>query len=281
MCIPSCIVIPLRRLGELSCRTGVEEQGPFLPTSLVTLGSYLYALDGSRLGMFPEPPSTGHLQPYGPPLHEAVLHALVYVPHVLTFAGYPLGALVGLPSRAGSKLLLWRLDEKREPSGRPECIDASAMVEALRARVDDLNVVAGAVNGSVLSLFHRSDRSGNARLDVDIAVFAAALARGEVPYGDAIVGVRFYDLGNERSHRTGFVDASPLRDGRVVFAAADGTSSSIGVMDQQGSIRSLEAVAPTLSVSGLAAQLEPDRIDLLLSVLVEERTVLFAAELSG
>jgi hypothetical protein len=199
---------------------------------------------------------------------------------VLTFAGYPLGALVGLPSRAGSKLLLWRLDEKREPSGRPECIDASAMVEALRARVDDLNVVAGAVNGSVLSLFHRSDRSGNARLDVEVAASAAALARGEAPDAEAIASVRFYDLGNEQSRRLGFVDASPLRDGRVVFAAADETSSSIGVMDQEGSIRSLETVTPAFPVSGLAAQLEPDKIDLLLSAPVEKRTILFAAEVS-
>ncbi|MEA2506296.1 MAG: hypothetical protein QOH48_914 [Actinomycetota bacterium] len=68
----------------------------------------------------------------------------------------------------------------------------------------------------------------------------------------------------------------PLRDGRVVFAAADGTSSSsIGVMDQQDSSASRRAgpFGPRTGRTAGAGQ-----IDLFLSVLVEKRAVLFAAE---
>jgi Family of unknown function (DUF6910) len=274
------LVIPLRRLGELTFRSGAADPQAFAPTSLVTLGHYLYALDGSTLGLFPDPPRPGSLHPLGPEMPDCDLNALVYVPHIETFAGYPIGALLALPRSRRPDVLIWRLDDRRLPSAAPIRVDVSALLEAVKERLVDLDIVAAAVNGTVLSLFHDGARSGTARIDVDLPTFVAAMSEERGPAPDCIETVRFYELPGKDGSRLRLVDASPLRDARVVFAACGGSGSSIGVMDTHGQIQTLQPVSAPARVSGLAAQLEAEAIDVLLSASAGEATVLFAAELA-
>jgi len=187
---------------------------------------------------------------------------------VPTFHGYPNGALVALAPTGRASALCLRLDQQREPSPDQSVIDLDAVYGCLAAEIDDLDIEAAAVNGDVVSLFHRgSGASPSARIDLDLAEFTASLAAGRGPGAGAIRSIRPYDLGEAGGAVRGFTDASPLPDARVVFACSAGpggpASSAVGLMATGGELESLEDVDEPLTLDGLAAQLEPSGIELL------------------
>ncbi|MDQ4095992.1 MAG: hypothetical protein M3174_07300 [Actinomycetota bacterium] len=84
------------------------------------------------------------------------------------------------------------------------------------------------------------------------------------------------DLGQHRGEKLCFSDASALPDGRIVFAASteagddavkDGTTygSSLGIIDPDGAVSSVEPIDWVVKVEGIDARLVDDsRIEVLL-----------------
>jgi len=168
--------------------------------------------------------------------------------------------------------------------GEVERIDLAGLYEAMGRQVRRLNVEGAAISGDVLRLLHRG-RDGMV-FDVDLEGFLAAAA-GTRPFdGGLIRAARRADLGAIAGVPLGFTDASPLRDGRIVFSAAaeerddpyhDGrvTGCVIGLLDAEGRVDVVEPIDPPAKVEGIHA--EPatggDAIDLLLVCDADDPTV--------
>jgi hypothetical protein len=136
-----------------------------------------------------------------------------------------------------------------------------------------LNLEGAAVSGDVLRLLQRGNGADgvNAVVDLDLAGVRAAMARGDA-WGPGLVrALHRVTLPELAGVRLGFTDASPLPDGRLVFAAAaeaggdtylDGAcaGSAVGLL-AAGVAPALLEVQPLdtrAKLEGVNARLDPD-----------------------
>lgn len=174
------------------------------------------------------------------------------------------GAVVPLfdPGRAGG-------------AARP--IDLAPLYRALGARLSELNIEGAAISGDRLRLLQRGNGAAgqNAVIDLDLGAALRAIDAG-IPLGeDLIVAVTEVALGAVAGVPLTFTDASPLPDGRLVFAAAaedtcdpylDGpcAGSAVGVLSPGAAVTRIEPLETAHKIEGVHARRVGDRIDLLL-----------------
>ncbi|MFN2489685.1 MAG: hypothetical protein ABR529_08115 [Actinomycetota bacterium] len=189
------------------------------------------------------------------------------------------GALLALGSGSGAKrhrgALIPLLADRRPAEAHVE-VDLTSLYEALAAAVGELNIEGAAALETVLRLLQRGDgeRARNARVDLDLGEVCAALAHGEPLPPSAILDVVDYDLGRLHGVELSFSDASPLADGRMVFAASaedpgsetDGAieGSALGILDVEGRVEMLEPVDLPIKVEGMTARLADDGVETLM-----------------
>ena len=257
-------------------------------SGLVWLGNRLYVVadDEHHLAVFDLPHATPGRQvrlfegelPTDPDARKAAkpdCEALILLP---AFGPCPEGALLALGSgsRPTRDRGAWMaLDASGELQGPVRTIDMAPLLRPLRERFADLNIEGGFVHGDTLSLLQRGNgRSAvNARIDLaweDMRHWLAA--QGPAPEAAAITR---FDLGSIDGIPLSFTDGAALPDGRWLFSASaedttdpylDGRCAGtvVGLVDAGGTIRSIERVALTVKVEGIAGTATGDSIELLM-----------------
>ena len=163
---------------------------------------------------------------------------------------------------------------------------------------EQLNLEGAATSGGLLRLLQRGNgsRGHNAVIDLDLAGVQAALAHGAAWMPSLLRAVHHVPLPHLDGVPLGFTDASPLPDGRIVFAAAaeasadtyaDGAcaGSAVGLL-AAGSVPALLALHPLATrakLEGVHARLAADgAIELLLCADADDASVpsaLYAARI--
>jgi hypothetical protein len=160
-------------------------------------------------------------------------------------------------------------------------IDLDPLYRALAREVRALNVEGAAPSGNRLRLFHRGE---GVIFDLDLDGFAAAVGGDRPPDGTLLCAVHHVELGSLGGVPLGFTDASPLGDGRIVFAAAaedtddpvrDGpvTGCAVGLLDPEGRVLAIETLEAPAKVEGVHATptASRDTVELLLVCDADDR----------
>ena len=213
---------------------------------------------------------------------KADCEALLALP---AFDGYPHGALMAMgsgsrPSRQRAALVA--LGAAGELQGSAQTVDLAPLLEPLHDLIPDLNIEGAFVQGETLCLLQRGNsRSAiNARIELSWRqVQEWLVAGGPAPRPTLITP---FSLGAIDGVPLSFTDGAALPDGGWLFsAAAEDTSdnyldglcagSAIGIVDAEGTIRTLERISPTCKIEGIAAALDGNTIDLLLVTDADDR----------
>jgi hypothetical protein len=172
----------------------------------------------------------------------------------------PHGALLALGS--GSRPNRWTgaiagLDEQGEVRGAVRVIDLAPLYGSLGGHVDALNIEGAFISAdAALVLLQRSKaRGAGAAIRFDLEEVMAWLAGRRV---EALSprAVRRYDLGAMAGVPLAFTDGAALANGSWVFSAVaedsdssydDGSclAAAIGIVDRDGTLRSLQRLEPT------------------------------------
>jgi len=269
------------------------ERHPHLSAAsgLVHVGDHLYVVadDEQSLGVFPAiGDAAGVLMAIFPGELPATrterkarkpdLEALARLP---PFPGCPEGGLLALPSgsrpnrRTGALL---PLDARGATSGPPRPVDFSGLFAQLEGQLPSLNIEGAVVVADRLRLLQRGGsrrHTENAWIDLLLpGVLNAIATTGSVDYA-TLADTQAFDLGTIDGIPLAFTDGAGLPDGSLVFTAvaedaensyADGpcVGAAVGMAGNDGRLRFLERLDPTNKVEGIDAQVEGDKITLLL-----------------
>lgn len=281
-------MLTARKLREL---TLASEARPYLAAAsgLVGVGVWLYVIadDETSLGIFPASGDAPGRRlrlfeagvPEGAPLSKATKPDLEVLTHLPAAAFPPHGALLALGScstPARCRGVLAPLSAEGTPEA-PQIVDLAPLCDRLARELPALNLEGAAVSGGVLRLLHRGNgrSGGNASIDLDLRRLLSHLVESNALPEGVLRNILRYDLGSLEGVQLTFTDASPLPDGRMVFTAvaedtpdayADGpcVGASVGLLDADGRVLSLEPLSPTFKVEGVHATVEPGRVGLLL-----------------
>ncbi len=301
-------MVRARKLRSLTLDPG-ERPHLAAASGLVRVGEWLYVVadDENFLGVFPATGSApGRRLSFDksqlPEKHKerkAQKPDLEALAHIPANAWPPHGALLALasgskPQRRRGLLLTLKSDGS---AADQRLLDLTPLYAALEAKVPDLNIEGAAVLGNSFRLLQRGNgRAGvNAVIELDFDGMCRSAAQSIALHADLVRGIRRYDLGAHQGVRLTFTDASPLPDGRLVFAAVaedvkntydDGpvVAAAIGLMDARGHVVTMEPLEPVLKIEGLHATLEKDGISLLLVADADDEShpaPLLAAKLRG
>lgn len=205
--------------------------------------------------------------PGGPAPRKAAkpdLETLIELPPV---AGLPFGALLALgsgsrPNRQTGVLIAF--DAHGDLTGAPRLIDLAALYAPLRLSAVDLNVEGGLCRGDDFLLLQRANQGHPSNVCIRFAwreVWPWLLGRAlAAPQAQASAA---YALGTLDGVALGFSDAAALPNGAWVFSAVaeatvdsyhDGAcvGSVIGLVDADGSLRSLQRLEGLWKVEGIA-----------------------------
>ncbi len=288
------------RKAHLSAASGLVKRGDYLlisPDDENHLGIFAAVGNepGALLRVFP-----GDL----PGAHDARkaakpdLEALAFLDPVVSES--PHGAVLAFGSGSTEQRqrgALVPLAADGRPTGEVTIIDLSPLYRALAKRFGELNIEGAAASGDKLRLLQRGNgaKGVNAIIDLDLAGVGGALRRGR-SLTDLLIGnTRIVELGEVAGVPLSFTDATPLPDGRIVFAASaeasqntyeDGevVGSAVGILDAKGHVERLHPLSQTVKVEGVDASLTANGdIDLLLVTDGDDPSrpgELFAARLS-
>ena len=275
-------------------------------SGLVRMGSrfFVVADDENHLGVFDlSDANPGRLLPLFdgelPPDHAARkaakpdCEALLQLP---AFGNYPCGALMAFgsgsrPSRQRAALVAF--DSTGRLQGPARVIDLSALLAPLRDTFPDLNIEGAFVRGDMLCLLQRGNSSSgiNACITLRWADMHAWLASGgPVPQPTSITR---FELGALGGVPLSFTDGAALPDGSWLFSAAaedspdtysDGAcaGSAIGIVNPDGTLRTLEPLSRACKVEGIAASPSGDVLDVWMVTDADDRSrpaLLLAASL--
>ncbi len=208
--------------------------------------------------------------------------ALLLLP---AFGPYPNGALLAMgsgsrPSRHRGALLA--LDAAGDIQGPARTVDLTPLMEPLHGHFADLNIEGAFVQGDTLSLLQRGNGASaiNARIDwswPDVRRWLAAAGPAPEP-----ASITRYELGTIDGVPLSFTDGAALPAGGWLFsAAAEDTSdtysdgrcagSVIGLVDADGTVRTLERLAGAFKVEGIVASAVGDTVDLLMVTDADDR----------
>ncbi|MGH9601236.1 MAG: DUF6929 family protein [Terriglobales bacterium] len=281
-------MIHARKLRDLTLEPG-ERPHLAAASGLVRVDEWLYVIadDANFLGVFPaEGNAPGRRLPFDhsslPQDHAARkaakpdLEALAHIPREVW---PPYGALLALasgstPRRRRGLLIAFNADGS---AGAQRLLDLSPLYTSLETEIPELNIEGAAVVGHSLRLLQRGNgRAGmNAIVDLDLGGVCEHLASSQTLPASLVRGIQRCDLGTHGGLRLTFTDASPLPDGRMVFAAVaedcpntyeDGpvVAAALGIMDARGRVMAMESLDPVLKIEGVHATLQEDGIALLL-----------------
>jgi len=191
--------------------------------------------------------------------------------------GCPSGALFGLgsgsrPNRNSGVLLT--LDSGGCVEGAVRHIDLMPLYAPLSSQFAELNVEGALVVGDELLLLQRGNKGGSPNACIHLAwadVLPWLLGRSTAPVHASVV--QRFDLGQVDGIPLCFTDGAALPGGAWVFSAAaesvddsynDGlcVGASIGLVDANGTLRSMQALAPSFKVEGIVADLDGDELTL-------------------
>jgi len=156
----------------------------------------------------------------------------------------------------------------RNRRGECRAFDLEPLHAPLRARLGAINIEGAFVQGGRLLLLHRGlDGAAPNTIATWPEAALAAVVAGRA-HRLAPPALRAVDLGRQRGVMLAFTDATPLADGRWLFAAAaeatrdsyaDGAvlGSAIGLVDDQGRLQ-MRTVRGRHKIEGLAARPAPD-----------------------
>jgi len=285
-------MITLTKMRELDIKADAAKMRPLhvsAASGLVCVGTTMYVVadDELHLGVFstsgPEPGDLIRLFDGALPDVKAErkrrkpdLEALALVP---AFQNFPHGALLAVgsgsrPNRRRGALL--GLDANGAVCGSPRELDLSPILAPLQDTFPELNIEGAVVFGDELRLFQRGNRR-----QVDNAIIRYSLSRVldalQSPRADIIEpsAINRLDLGLIRGVSFCFTDAAALPNGDMVFCAVaedtedayrDGPciAAGIGIVENDGHLRSLQRLDRPYKVEGINARLDGDRLDLLL-----------------
>ena len=285
-------MIALTKLRELTISAATGSMRPLYlsaASGLVCLNSILYVVadDELHLGVFStDDDGPGHLvrlfkgalpESKGPRKRQKPdLEALALLP---AFRDFPHGALLALGS--GSRLnrrrgVLLGLDTQGVIQGSPRDVDLSSILVPLNEEFPEVNIEGAIVVGDELRLFQRGNKghADNAIIRFRLSPVLDALTAGGA---DAIkpAAVNRLDLGVIEGIPFCFTDAASLPDGDMVFSAVaedtddavhDGScvGAAIGIVDNNGRLRSLRRLDRPYKIEGIHARSAGDRLELLL-----------------
>ncbi len=284
-------MIPVTKLLDLKLERAEGDErsrNVSAASGIVHLGDILFVIadDEKQLNVFPElgrgpgyqiqilkgavPESDEERSKKKPDLESiAVLPASERFPH---------GALITLASGTKHRDVgaVVAIGEDGHPSGEPMEVDLTSLYSGLRDRIEGFNAEGACVLGDSFHLFQRGNEADaiNARIDLPLDGFVAAVAEGRAPGADAVADIVSYDLGNLGGVKLAFSDASPLSDGRIVFtcsAEASGDAddgkilgSALGIIGVDGDVEFLEPVDLDVKIEGMTALSADDDIRVLL-----------------
>jgi hypothetical protein len=202
------------------------------------------------------------------------IEVLVYLP---ALPGSPCGALLALGSGSRPNRntgVLVRLGRDGEVESIIKRIDLAPLYASLRVHFADLNIEGALVVGDELLLLQRGNKGCTTNACIHFAwaeVLPWLLGQSAAPL--QATALRYYDLGAIAGVPLGFTDGAALAGGAWVFSAVaesvddsynDGAcvGASIGMVDANGTLRSMRALAPSFKVEGIAAHLEGDALTL-------------------
>lgn len=285
-------MIPVRKVRELSLDSHRSEGPPHVSaaSSLEQLNDTLYVIadDELRLAVFPRlgaedgyavPVLDGGRSPDDPAARKegkADLESLTLLP---PFDSARDGALLALGSGSGPKrnnAVVVPLGADGAPTAAHR-IDLGPLYDELRERVEQLNIEGAAVIGDVLRLLQRGNNGtgSNVIIDLSLEEVLGSLRQGAPLTAAALGSLEERDLGRLHGVDLAFSDASPLPDGRVVFAASaedttdsyeDGPvlGSAVGIMNAGGDIEMVEPIDVEVKLEGLTARPDGDGIHVFL-----------------
>jgi hypothetical protein len=188
----------------------------------------------------------------------------------------PSGALFGLgsgsrPNRHAGVLLTLAPDGS---VGDVRHIDLTPLYAPLSSQFPELNIEGALVVGDELLLLQRGNKGGSPNACIHLAwaeVLPWLLGDSAAPMH--ATAVQRYNLGEVDGVPLCFTDGSALPGGAWVFSAVaesvddsydDGAcvGASIGIVDAKGTLRSMQALAPSFKVEGVAADLDGDALTL-------------------
>ncbi|MET0683546.1 MAG: hypothetical protein ABWZ29_09420, partial [Casimicrobiaceae bacterium] len=201
------------------------------------------------------------------------IEALTWLP---ALPGCPSGALLGLGSgsrrnRNAGVLLPLGSDGSVQATRQ---LDLAPLYRPLRSQFTELNIEGALVVGDELLLLQRGNRSGSPNACIHFAwaeVLPWLLGQSAAPVQPT--AVQHYELGGIAGVPLCFTDGATLPGDAWLFSAVaenvddsynDGTcvGASIGIVDAKGTLRSLQALAPSFKVEGIAADLDGDALTL-------------------
>jgi hypothetical protein len=208
---------------------------------------------------------------------KADIESIAFLPPA---EGLEHGALFALGSGSSDKRnrgALIPLDAEGKPTSDHRDVDLKPLFDDLKKDIDALNVEGAEVVDGTLWLMQRGNESGdNALINLALDKAMRELVHDHRLSAESLRNVDHVDLGQHRGEKLCFSDASALPDGRIVFAAsteagddavADGTTygSSLGIIERDGSLGSVEPIDWVVKVEGIDARLvEDSKIEVLL-----------------
>ena len=279
-------------------------------SGLVSVGDWLYVIadDENHLGVFnrnsTQPGKLKSLLPgelaidYEKRKEEKPdFEVLTFIPPSVI---HPYGALMALGS--GSKKnrhhgIILELD-KQGIVKHIDIINLEKFYDLLKDDMEKINLEGAVILGQDLLLFHRGNKKNkvNASIRLSFADFYRATVRTDKK---ALASLRpciqAYELGAIANVPLCFTDATALPNGSILFTAtAENTDdayldgkcmgSSIGIIDQQGTLQEIIPVNETVKIEGITATLNSDKVELLLVTDADDATLaahLYSAELPG
>jgi hypothetical protein len=285
-------MITLTKIRDLTLSAGTQAGRPLHVSSasgLACVKSFIYVIadDELHLGVFrAEGSEPGRLIR----LFDGVLpdsksdrkrqkpdfEALTLLP---AYGDYPHGALLALSS--GSKRnrrmgALLGLDTQGAVHGSPQAVDLSPFLAPLDDAFHALNIEGAVVCGNELRLFQRGNAKHmeNAIVRFQLSAVLDAL-NSERTGAIKPLAINPLDLGQVNGIPFSFTDATALAGGDIVFTAVaedtdntydDGpcAGAAVGIVDNDGRLRSLCRLDQAHKVEGVSARVDGDVIRLLL-----------------
>ena len=203
-------------------------------------------------------------------------------------ARHPHGALLALGSgstRQRQRGVLWPCPGPQELSGTPQVFCLLPLYAPLAPHFADLNIEGAVVQGQVLKLWHRANKTHrtNAVIEYRLSDLHATLDGATSARALQPQRIDPYDLGDVAGVPLAFTDAFALDNGDCLFTAvAENTSDSyrdgecvaavIGLIDRQRRLRWMRPVTPTFKLEGISAKVVGDQLRIRLVSDADDRS---------
>lgn len=273
---------------HLAAGSGLVAVGDFLyivADDELHLGCFERSSDaaGRLLRLFPGELPSGHVERKAA---KPDLEALVLLP---TFANYPHGALLAVPSGSTPQRcrgVLLRLNAQGAVIDTAQELDFSGLYIALAAQIPALNIEGAVVFDDALMLLHRGSRTHplSALIDVPLKDVHDAVAMQTSINALSEHRLRWVDLGTIEGVALAITDGASLPDGRVLVSAvaeqsadsyADGPclGAAIAVLDREGRVLQLHQLPPRFKIEGVQAWIEQGLIRVLLVTDADDENI--------